>query len=187
MGAVKIATFSDLRGGVSRVEVEWVDSGCDEGWTEEDTIRAGLEDDAQSICVTVGYLIHEDDDRLAVCQSLAKTEPVGARARQRADDPEGRGCVRQAAAAMTGPEQSDLLDRFLAELRKPTGDGAKKRARNEKPPWFVDDSHEAAIFSHLTRWKRGEIVDEDSGAHPLVHVAWRCLAIACRESGNVPE
>jgi len=83
-------------------------------------------------------------------------------------------------------EQEDVLARFMAELRRPTGDGAAKRQAGSKPPWYRDDSHEAAIFSHLTRWKRGELVDPDSGAHPLVHVAWRCLAIACRESGNVP-
>lgn len=88
---------------------------------------------------------------------------------------------------MNDPEQVDLLDRFVGELRKATADGAQKRGRNEKPPWFIDDSHEAAIFSHMTKWKRGENVDRDSGAHPLVHVAWRCLAIACRESGNVPS
>lgn len=84
-------------------------------------------------------------------------------------------------------EQEDLLARFLNELTKATGDGAKKRSRNEKPPWYSDSSHEAAIFSHLMKWKKGESQDSDSGAHPLVHAAWRCLAIACKESGNVPE
>ena len=83
-------------------------------------------------------------------------------------------------------EQEDLLQRFLTELRKPTGDGAKKRSRKEKPPWYVDPSHEAAVFSHLMKWKKGELVDPDSGAHPLVHAAWRLLAIACQETGNVP-
>ena len=83
-------------------------------------------------------------------------------------------------------EQDDIIQRFSAELRKPTGDGAVKRERGEKPPWWADDAHEAAVFSHLMKWKRGEIVDPDSGAHPLVHAAWRLLAIACRESGNIP-
>ena len=82
-------------------------------------------------------------------------------------------------------EQFDVLKRFLTELRKPTVDGGKKRAANTKPPWY-DDTHEAQIFSHITKWKRGERVDPDSGAHPLVHAAWRCLAIACIESRNVP-
>ena len=84
-------------------------------------------------------------------------------------------------------EVSDLTARFLEELQKPSGDGASKRSRNEKPPWYLDESHEAAVFSHITKWKRGELVDPDSGAHPLVHAAWRLLAIACKETGNVPE
>lgn len=84
-------------------------------------------------------------------------------------------------------ERQDVLDRFAAELAKATGDGSKKRQSGEKPPWYIDPAHEGAIFSHITKWKRGELVDPDSGAHPLVHAAWRCLAIACKESGNVPE
>ena len=83
-------------------------------------------------------------------------------------------------------ERQDILDRFLEELTKATGDGSKKRQSGEKPPWYLDDAHEGAIFSHLTKWKRGEELDPDSGAHPLVHVAWRCLAIACSENGNNP-
>jgi len=83
-------------------------------------------------------------------------------------------------------EQEDVLARFMAELRKPTGDGAQKRERSEKPPWYIDPSHEAAVFSHLMKWKKGELVDADSGAHPLVHAAWRLLAIACQETGNTP-
>jgi hypothetical protein len=83
-------------------------------------------------------------------------------------------------------ERIDLLDRFTTELAKATRDGSKKRRAGTKPPWYEDDSHEAAVFSHITKWKRGELVDADSGAHPLVHAAWRLLAIACRESGNTP-
>ena len=83
-------------------------------------------------------------------------------------------------------EQEDVLRRFTEELRKPTGDGGQKRIRNEKPPWFLDKTHEAAVFSHLMKWKRGELVDPDSGAHPLVHAAWRLLAIACQETDNIP-
>jgi len=84
-------------------------------------------------------------------------------------------------------ERADVLSRFNAELSKATGDGSKKRQSGEKPSWAVDPSHEAAIFSHLMKWKKGETTDPDSGAHPLVHAAWRCLAIACQETGNIPE
>ena len=83
-------------------------------------------------------------------------------------------------------ERADLLARFMDELAKATGDGSVKRASGVKIPWYVDDDHERGLFSHLTRWKAGEVVDPDSGAHPLVHLAWRALAIACRETGNIP-
>jgi hypothetical protein len=83
-------------------------------------------------------------------------------------------------------EQEDVLARFMEELRKPTGDGAQKRSRNEKPPWYEDNSHHRAAFSHYTKWLAGELVDPDSGCHPLVHMAWRLLGIACRETGNTP-
>lgn len=84
-------------------------------------------------------------------------------------------------------ERADVLGRFTRELAKATGDGSKKRQAGEKPPWYEDESHEAAIFSHLKKWKAGELVDPDSGAHPLVHLAWRALAIACQETGNTPN
>lgn len=79
-------------------------------------------------------------------------------------------------------ERQGVLDSFLDMLTKVTGDGSKKRQSGEKPPWWKDGSHEGAIFSHLTKWKRGEKVDKDSGAHPLVHLAWRALAIAYQET-----
>lgn len=83
-------------------------------------------------------------------------------------------------------EREDLLWRFVEELEKPTYDGSNKRASGNKPPWYDDDSHWPAVFSHITKYLKGELVDPDSGAHPLVHASWRLLAIACRETGNVP-
>lgn len=79
-------------------------------------------------------------------------------------------------------ERQTVLDTFVSMLAQVTGDGSKKRQSGEKPPWWKDDSHEAAIFSHLNKWKHGEKVDKDSGAHPLVHLGWRCLAIAFQET-----
>lgn len=84
-------------------------------------------------------------------------------------------------------ERQDVLDRFARELSKATGDGSKKRQAGSKPPWYHDTSHEVAIFSHLLKWKKGERFDPDSGAHPMVHCAWRCLAIALIETGNTPD
>lgn len=79
-------------------------------------------------------------------------------------------------------EQHLLLDVFTQMLWDVTKDGGTKRAAGTKPPWWRDESHEAAIFSHLNKWKHGEKVDKDSGAHPFVHLAWRALAIAYQET-----
>jgi len=86
----------------------------------------------------------------------------------------------------TTPEQAEVLGHFMLMLKAATGDGGKKRAAGLKPSWKVDPSHEAAMFSHINKWKHGEKVDKDSGVHPLVHLAWRALAIAFQES-NAPK
>lgn len=88
--------------------------------------------------------------------------------------------------AWTPSEPDEIIAEFTAMLRLATGDGATKRRAGDKPSWKVDQSHEGAIWSHVTKWKRGELVDPDSGAHPLVHAAWRCLAIAWQET-HAPE
>ena len=79
-------------------------------------------------------------------------------------------------------EQDAVVDVFTTMLRGPTRDGGAKRARGEKPPWWNDWTHEAAIFAHLDRWKHGQTEDPDSRMHPLVHLAWRALAIAYQET-----
>ena len=84
-------------------------------------------------------------------------------------------------------EQDKVIAVFSRMLWEATKDGGKKRARGEKPPWYKDFSHEPAIFSHLSKWKHGELVDADSGAHPLVHLAWRALAIAYQQTYGYAE
>jgi hypothetical protein len=79
-------------------------------------------------------------------------------------------------------EQSVVLSVFGRMLRAATRDGGKKRALGLKPPWWQDDSHEAAVFSHLESRRRGNLCDEDSGVHPYIHLAWRALAIAYQET-----
>jgi hypothetical protein len=79
-------------------------------------------------------------------------------------------------------EREVVLRTFCTLLSAVTGDGSKKRQAGLKPPWWRDESHEAAIFSHLNKWKHGEQRDPDSGVHPLVHLAWRALAIAYQET-----
>lgn len=82
----------------------------------------------------------------------------------------------------TPSEPDEILDIFRGMLAEATGDGAAKRRAGTKPSWKVDTSHEAAVWSHISKWKHVELVDADSGAHPMVHVAWRALAIAWQET-----
>lgn len=79
-------------------------------------------------------------------------------------------------------EQDVLLGVFIDMLDRVSKDGGNKRAAGLKPPWWRDQAHEAAIFSHISKWKHGELVDADSGQHPLVHLAWRALSIAYQET-----
>lgn len=79
-------------------------------------------------------------------------------------------------------EQDVLLDVFAAMLRSATKDGGAKRAAGTKPPWWCDDSHLPAVFSHLSKWYHGETTDSDSGASPWVHLAWRALALGYQET-----
>lgn len=79
-------------------------------------------------------------------------------------------------------EQDEIIKIFVHMLRSATKDGGNKRARGEKPPWFHDVSHIRAIYSHLGKYTDLQLTDEDSGAHPLIHVAWRALAVAYQET-----
>jgi len=86
------------------------------------------------------------------------------------------------------PEQVEVLGFFLDMLRSVTADGGRKREAGLKLSWKIDTSHEAGLFSHLNAWKHGVEADRDSGAHPLIHAAWRCLAIAWQEQvGGLKE
>ncbi len=79
-------------------------------------------------------------------------------------------------------EQDILLDEFMLMLREVTKDGGNKRAAGLKPPWWKDPSHWKAVFSHINKYMHGEKHDKDSDAHPMVHGAWRMLAIAYQET-----
>ena len=83
---------------------------------------------------------------------------------------------------MSAPTEEEMIARiFAALLALPTADGKRKRERGEKPPWWIDGAHQAAIFSHLSKWKHGQLADPESRVHPLVHLAWRALALGWQE------
>lgn len=96
-------------------------------------------------------------------------------------------CPEVAQQAYDPTEQDVILAEFMAQLKLATKDGGAKRARGEKPPWWRDRGHIAAIYSHWAKWLRGELVDNDSGAHPLVHLAWRALAVAVQETKGMVD
>ena len=64
-------TAADLRNGARRVEVEWIDSGAELGWNDEETVLVSVERKDYGLCISVGYLVNEDDDKVALAQSIA--------------------------------------------------------------------------------------------------------------------
>lgn len=92
------------------------------------------------------------------------------------------GCSYHVVLSAPTPEQAEILREFGAMLAGTSRDGGRKRAAGLKPSWKVDASHLPAVFSHLNKWFHGERVDPESGQHPLVHLAWRALAIAWQET-----
>lgn len=79
-------------------------------------------------------------------------------------------------------EREMVLAVFYCMLSDVTGDGSEKRQAGEKPPWYEDDSHMAAVWSHFRKDEQGKLIDPDSKAHPKVHAAWRLLAEAYRDT-----
>lgn len=85
------------------------------------------------------------------------------------------------------PEVAAFERAAIALLRTVMLDGAAKRADGRKrDPWTTDPGHGPSLYRHLFRWRRGELVDADSGAHPLVHVAARALMQAHQELNRTP-
>lgn len=96
----------------------------------------------------------------------------------------GSGQIKSNAVESPGKfydkDEQELIYRIFADqLLMVTKDGGRKRnAGKIIYPWWKDPNHLWKVFQHLKRYFRGETADKDSGAHPLVHVAWRCLCIA---------
>lgn len=79
-------------------------------------------------------------------------------------------------------EQNEILGTFLDMLKGPTGDGGAKRGRGDKVSWKIDAGHWSAAMRHIDRYsKDDETEDKDSGVHPLIHAAWRLLAVAWQD------
>lgn len=78
-------------------------------------------------------------------------------------------------------ETDHILHTFNLLLAGPTGDGKNKRDAGLKEHWSIDSTHSGAALRHWERWFHGEHTDPDSGCHPLVHAAWRLLAVAYQE------
>ena len=109
-----------------------------------------------------------------------------------AHTPEGPGENKhtEREVVVRNPEQNEILGAFLSLLEAPTGDGGHKRAIGAKPLWKVDTSHPAASGRHRAKYAAGERYDDESGAHHLVHSAWRDLATAYQDmvdDGLIPE
>jgi hypothetical protein len=84
-------------------------------------------------------------------------------------------------------ETDHILHVFHVLLTGPTGDGKTKRDAGLKEHWSTDPTHEGAAQRHIDRWLEGETIDPDSGCHPLVHAAWRLLAVAYQELADRGE
>jgi hypothetical protein len=84
-------------------------------------------------------------------------------------------------------ETEHILDTFRTMLEGPTGDGKAKRDAGTKPHWSIDPSHLRKGVGHLNKYLAGDNVDPDSGCHPLVHAAWRLLAVAWQDMAAQDE
>lgn len=80
-------------------------------------------------------------------------------------------------------EADEILAEFARLFRPVLADGARKRRPHAWQTATVG-TNVLGIARHWDRWVRGERHDPDSGAHPLVHVAFRALAIAWQETGG---
>lgn len=78
-------------------------------------------------------------------------------------------------------ETDHILDVFQQMLAGPTGDGKTKRDAGLKEHWSIDKTHLRKGLGHVQKYLAGENVDPDSGCHPLVHAAWRFIAVAYQD------
>ena len=54
------------------VEVEWVDSNAEGGWSSVEKYEATMEEDPSLLCKSSGYLLHKGKRTLMIVQSQSK-------------------------------------------------------------------------------------------------------------------
>jgi hypothetical protein len=84
----------------------------------------------------------------------------------------------------TGGEKGQKLARFdlvpvrpLTYLAEHYGKGARKYANRNWERGYDWSLNYAALMRHVTQWWNGEDVDEETGSHHLVAVAWHAFAL----------
>ena len=76
-------------------------------------------------------------------------------------------------------ERHDLIPaRFLTELARHYGVGAKKYEDRNWEKGYAWSKSYAALQRHLTQFWAGEDIDEETGSKHLVAAAWHCIALA---------
>ena len=65
--------------------------------------------------------------------------------------------------------------------------GAKKYAEHNWKKGMKFSRMQGSMMRHLLKWQKGEKTDEESGLHPLLHVAWNALALVYYEKHWMPE
>lgn len=76
----------------------------------------------------------------------------------------------------------DIIKDLIPLIRETLVDGQRKRSPTY---WKEDPGHRQSMYRHLIRDQAGELVDEDSGAHPLQHAGVRALMQAWQETRGV--
>lgn len=99
----------------------------------------------------------------------------------------------------TGGMKGQKIERFdlipaaaHAELAKVFGKGAEKYEDDNWRKGYSWRLSLGALERHLSEWKRGISLDEETGCHHLMHAAWHCYVLFTFEweglgTDDIPE